>query len=141
MTHKRQLIRDEIVQILDGDPILQGRVSSMRTRATQSNELPCVIVYAIREASELQTLGRALLRTATFLVECREKAVDDLGAAIDNLCEVVEARMDNDPSFDRTALNSWLSGTQIGLDGEADERQAVATLEYTVQYRTKPGPS
>lgn len=142
MTHKRQSIRDAIVAALNADPGLSGSVFSMRTRPTQDNELPCVIVYATRETSELEPLNRSkLLRTVIFAIECREKAVGDIGAAIDDLCETVEGVMDDDPSFGRLARHSFLSSTQIGLDGEPDERQAVATLEYTVTYRTAPGPS
>lgn len=128
MTHQRTLIRRAIATAVGG--------VTTRVRPTQPGELPAIIVYALRETSELQTIRRALLRTASVQIELRLAETDALDDELDAACAGVEAAMAADPTFGRLALNSWLSATTIGLDRQGDRNQAVATLEYQVEYRT-----
>jgi hypothetical protein len=138
VTHPRQQIRDAAIALLDAVPGLTGRVEGMRTRATVDDELPVVLVYSTRETSTRETVKRGLMRVATLAIEIRVKAAGDIGAAVDALCAEVEAAMESDPGLSRKARDSVLAATTIGLDGEGDHRQAVATLEYQVTYRTTP---
>ena len=128
MTHKRQSIRVAIATAIGGE--------ATRTRPTADTELPAKLVYTLREASGLVTVARSLERTLTAVVEIRASSTGAIDDALDALCETVEAAMAADPTFGRLAITSWLASTTIGLDGEGDTRQAVATLEYSVMYRT-----
>jgi len=140
VTHKREQIRAAIVAALGQQATLTGKVFAMRVRRTSDEELPVVLVYPTREASELADMKRTLSRALTVAIEIRDKTTStgDIGAGIDDLAVAVEAAMIADPSFGRLALNSYLAATTIELDGEGDFRQAVAVLEYQVTYRT-PG--
>lgn len=128
MTHRRQSIRKAIAAAIGG--------VTTRTRPTQDSELPARIVYTLKETSGLANLRRALERPASVAIELRVKATGDLDDALDAQCEAVEAAMEIDPTFGRLAINSFLASTTIGLDGEGDSAQGVATLEYQVTYRT-----
>jgi hypothetical protein len=128
MTHARQSIRQAVAAAVGG--------VATRTRPTQDAELPAVIVYALKESSELAAVRRSLERTLSVIVEIRAASTGAIDDALDALCEAAEAAMDADPTFGRLAVTSFLAATTIGLDGEGDDRQAVATLEYQVIYRT-----
>ncbi|MGF7160129.1 hypothetical protein FHS85_001752 [Rhodoligotrophos appendicifer] len=136
MTHRRQEIRAAVVEILKAAVPHGCAVVRTRTRPTQANELPTVLVYMIRETSETSTLRGRLDRTASLLIEIRCAATVDLDDRIDALCEIVEGAMAAVGSFGRLALHSFLASTNIGLDGEGESRQGVAILEYSVTYRT-----
>lgn len=128
MTHKRQSIRQAVATAVGG--------TATRTRPTTDDELPAVLVYTLRETSELAQLRRALERTVSVIVEIRAKSTGAIDDALDALCETAEAAMEADPTFGGLAITSFLASTSVGLDGEGDYRQAVASLEYQVIYRT-----
>ncbi len=128
MTHRRQQIRTAIAQAIGGE--------TTRFRPTADSELPVKLVYTLAEKSGLADLKRTLQRVVSVGIEIRAASTGQLDNALDALCEEVEAAMADDPSFGRLALNSHLASTSIGLDGEGEQRHAVAVLEYQVTYRT-----
>lgn len=136
MTHKRQSIREAIAAQLQATPTLLGRVVKTRSRPTMPDELPLAIVYTLSESSDQATIAGDLTRTLSVMIEVRASSVGAMDDTLDALCAVVEQSMAADQTFGRLARNSFLSGTSIGLDGEGDSRQAVATLTYTVLYDT-----
>ncbi|WP_342640935.1 hypothetical protein [Rhodoligotrophos ferricapiens] len=136
MTHRRQAIRTAVADLLRAAMPLGCIVARTRTRSTQANELPAVLVYTLRETSEPATIGPKLDRSASLLIEIRVADSNDLDDRIDDLCEKVEVAMAVDPTFGRLAINSYLAATNIGLDGESESRQGIAVLDYSVNYRT-----
>lgn len=141
MTHKRQTIRDAVVAIIGTVPTLTGRVVSTRTRPTDVKELPCAIVYTLSETSAPFSVSGTLQRTLSVAVELRISASDAIDAALDALCQSVEQAIAADPRLGRRAINTALTSTVIGLDGEGEVKQALATLTYTVIYTTDAGGS
>lgn len=135
MTHRRQQIREAIAEALGAHATLTGRVFATRVHPTPDADLPVVLVYMLAESSELENLNRNLRRDADAQIEIRVAATDGMDDALDDLCEIVEAVMEATPQFGGLVVNSWLTGTQIGIDGEGDFRQGVGTLTYRVQYR------
>lgn len=138
MTHKRQRIREAVVGMLETAPGWEGRVFATRARPTEAAELPVVLVYTTAEQSELATMGYDLSRTLTLVLELRSSAVGALDAALDNMAEAAEAIMASDPRFGGLATFSFLRETVIGIDGEGDARQSLASLTYEIRYETDP---
>jgi len=138
MTNKRTSIRKAIVAAIDGTSELAGRVTSSRVRRVQREEMPCAAVYALKEPAEMLALGKQR-RVVAIVVEVRATATDDLDDALDALCEVVEAAIFADPKHGGLAVGTQLATTEIGLDGEGDERQGVAQITFDVTYLTPPG--
>lgn len=136
MSHLRQAIRAHIRQALQDVPQLGGRVSTTRTRPTQANELPCAIVYALDESAGYAGVSRSLRRSLSVAIEMRVAATDALDDVLDGYCLAVETAIGADPRLGGLALDSRLSSTTIGLDGEGETRQALATLTYRVDYFT-----
>lgn len=136
MKHKRQLIREAIRDLLGKDPVLKGRVTTTRTRPTETAELPVVIIYGLQETSERSTINRTLTRTLTIAIEIRASSAGALDDTLDGLCRTVERTMASNPVLSGLAIDSGLGGTDIGLDGDGEARQALATLRYAVLYQT-----
>ena len=136
MTHKRQAIRHAIAAQLETAPALLGRVVTTRARPTAPDELPVAIVYALTESSSKATIGGRLSRTLNVAVELRASSVGALDDTLDALSLAVEQAMATDRTFRKTVIDSSLTNTAIGLDGEGETKQAVATLTYTVLYQS-----
>lgn len=136
MTHKRQRIRDAVVATLAAIPGWEGRVHANRARPTEQKELPVALVYSLSEDSEPISMSRTLMRRLTLAIELRTSVLLALDNAVDDFAEAAEKAMAADPRMGRRAINSTLVSTTIGLDGEGESRQAVATLTYTIQYQT-----
>lgn len=136
MRHKRQAIREAVRDLLNTHPVLKARVTTNRTRPTETTELPVVIVYTLQETSERTTTARTLTRTLTIAIEIRASSAGSLDDVLDDLCRTVERTMASNPVLSGLAIDSGLGGTDIGLDGEGEARQALATLRYAVLYQT-----
>lgn len=136
MTHKRKRIRDAVVAVLEAVPGWEGRVFANRARPTENAELPVVLVYSLAEDSNEISTGGTLLRDLTVAIEARTNVSLELDDALDEMAAKVETAMAADRRLGRRAISSRLSGTNMGLDGEGESRQAVATLTYIVQYQT-----
>lgn len=136
MTHKRQLIREAVVSRLGEVPGWAGRVFANRSRPTEVAELPVALVYTVSEESELANMAGGLSRTLTINIELRVSALSALNAALDALAEAAEAALSVDQTFGRLVFLSFLRGTTIGIDGEGEARQAIATLNYEFRYET-----
>jgi hypothetical protein len=138
MTHKRQRIREAVVATLNTVPGWSNRVFATRARPTEQKELPVVLVYTTAEQSELATINLDLSRTLTLVLELRAKAVGALDDVLDEMSEKAEAAMSLDPRFGGLVTVGFLRETAIGLDGEGDARQSLATLTYEIRYETDP---
>lgn len=137
--HKRQIIRDAIVALLKlGIPALDGRVYPNRARPTEMTELPVALVYSLSETAQNFTIDGYQYRDLNVIIEIRARlgiGSDDL---IDDLCLAAERAIAADPRLGGVANLVDIASTQIGLDGEGETRQMVASLSYTIQYETGP---
>lgn len=136
MTHKRDKIREAIVAVLADIHGWGGRVKANRARPTEVAELPVRLVYTLSEDASLGSLGRTVVRHLSVAIELRVGMSDKLDAALDVDAQKVEAALAAKPKLGGLAMGLSLRSTVIGLDGEGDSRQALATLTYDVQYQT-----
>jgi hypothetical protein len=136
VTHKRQVLREAIVAILEAIPGWEGRVFANRTRPTDATELPVALVYTVNEDATMATIGGTLRRRLTVAIELRVSVSSSLDNALDDLAQKAEVAMAVDPKLKRKALYSALTGSTMGLDGEGDSRQALMTMTYDIQYQT-----
>jgi hypothetical protein len=136
--HKRQRIREAVVERLKTVPEWLDRVVATRARPTEPKELPVVLVYTTAERSELATIQLDLSRTLTLMLELRTRAAEDLDAALDEMSAKAEAAIMADPRLGGLVTVSFLTETTIGLDGEGESRQAFASLTYEIRYETDP---
>jgi hypothetical protein len=136
VTHRRELIRDAIALIIGQVPALTGKVVTTRTRPTEPKELPLAIIYTLNETSRPFSIGATLERTLNVGIEIRITAATAIDTALDVLCQAVEQAMAAKPKLGGRAMRSSLASTVVGLDGEGENRQALATLTYTVVYQT-----
>ncbi len=136
MSHKRKAIRHALRDALDQHPQLTGRVFTTRARPTEQKELPVIIVYGLDEESERTSYQGSLQRNLAVAVEIRASAVGALDDALDDLCSVVESVVADSRRLSGLAMDTVLTTTSIGIDGEGEARQALATLRYNVRYQT-----
>lgn len=136
MSHKRKAIRHAMRDILMASPTLAGRVFTTRARPTETRELPVVILYALDEDAERINYQGSLMRALSVAVEIRATASGNLDDALDDLCSAVEAALATDRQLTGLVTDSVIASTAIGLDGEGEARQAIATLRYNVRYQT-----
>ncbi len=101
-------------------------------------KLPGLLIMTTTEASEIDTIGppRGLMRELALNVEIYHSANDRPDARVEEIAEVIEQRIGDDPSLSGLALDCSLSGTSFENRGEGDEKATVYTLEYMITYRT-----
>jgi len=136
VSHKRKAIRHAMRDVLLASPTLSGRVFTTRARPTETRELPVVILYALDENAERINYQGSLMRALSVAVEIRATAAGSLDDALDDLCAEVERVLAAARQLAGLAADSVLASTAIGLDGEGEARQAIATLRYNVRYQT-----
>lgn len=148
MAHARKLLRAAAVTLLvSADTAAGTRVHATRVDPFKKNALPAIAVYILNEEVDLEssegTAPRELKRIANmeivgFVGGATEAEVAD---AMDDLAEEIEAAMDDDPYIGATAGESILKETDIEIqagDGHSDPLIGIATLTYSVTYRTSP---
>lgn len=139
MTHKRQIIRHAIGTLLKQHaPAFDGKVYLNRSRPTEMTELPVALVYSLSETAANFTIDGYQHRGLTVIVEIRVRLVTGSDDLIDALCLEVEQAIALDPRLGGVANLVDIASTQIGIDGDGETRQMLASLTYTVQYETGP---
>ncbi|MEM9681634.1 MAG: hypothetical protein AAF942_00075 [Pseudomonadota bacterium] len=137
MTHRRQEIREHVETLLkDGLHAVDGNVFRSRAYPMKADRLPGVCVYTLSETSEQWNQSRALDRVMDLAIDIYVAHTDNPDDDLDDLAEAVEALIDEDHTFGKLALNSWLAETTIGFDGEGAQAHGLARLRYAVRYRT-----
>lgn len=141
--HIRRKLRDHVVSMLAAgvSPALlpPGRVLKSRVRELGEDELPAILVYALRETAARQSYD-ALDRVLELAIDIRVAANDGLDDMLDGLAAAVEVLMDMDPSLGGLAQDSMLAETEIGLaGGQGVVTNGAALLKYRVRTVTPTG--
>lgn len=138
MTHKRKDIRDAVVAILNGASIVgAGKVFSNRSTPVAVEDLPFINVMVIGESSEPQDFGtEKLMRDLTLVVQVAQKDEDNesLDDELDSLAEDVEDALKADTSLQGKATDSYLSATELIVDGDGEVTIGVVSMTYRVRY-------
>lgn len=139
MWHKRQLIRDKIVEALKGQTCAHDKVFSNRGRSFFQTELPSITVYTESESAELlMSPDTRLKRTMRLVVEAAAVQKHHIDNELDELCAEIEAVLKpaTRPIFDGLVQTMTLSGTEIGLAEKGDSMLGSARLTFDVEYDT-----
>jgi hypothetical protein len=138
MTHKRKDIRDAVVSILSGASIVgAGKVFSNQSVPVDPADLPIINVMVITESSEPHDFGTdKLMRDMTLVVQVAQKDVDDatIDDKLDELAKKVEDAMKADASLGGGAMDSYLTSTELVVDGDGEVTVGVASMSYRVRY-------
>jgi hypothetical protein len=141
-SHQRKLIREAVrAQLAAAGTSAEARVFKARVLPLdQDLELPALTVYGKDEdvdPDSKSTAPRELARTLKLAIEGSIAVTEDLDDRLDDLAAEIEAAVDKDPTFGRTASDAILSGTLIGMDTSGDQPIGVVILTYSVTYYTQ----
>lgn len=137
MAHVRQQIRDRLVTLLTGLPLVGANVFPMRRYALDHKKLPAILVYTMDESSSLITIGsRTLTRTINVAVETIVKSNNDVSDIVDNICASIEAVIGDDFSLNGLAKSCILTETQIDIAVDGENPISSARMTFAVTYVT-----
>ena len=136
MAHARKQIRDAILTQITGLTTTGARAYASRVWSMGSDKLPGLIVYTIKEDAEITTIGstRNSYRQLLVAIEAHVKGTspDDM---IDTIAAEVEAVLGDDHALGGLTKDIFYAGADIDLNGDGDQKVAVATLNYVVEYQ------
>ncbi|WP_341790624.1 hypothetical protein [Rickettsia endosymbiont of Polydrusus tereticollis] len=101
--------------------------------------LPGIIVFSINEEVTTSTITppRSQDRIAKIIVECYAKATKEANITVDNIAAEIERLVANSIILKKLCKDCRLQSTDINLNSDGDQPVAVATLVFSVSYRTK----
>ena len=137
MSHRRSQIRDQVVALLDAIPAYTGKVFKTRLTPVSEDMLPCLCVYAMEEASGIETLARHMNRVVTVAVDiilASPSGLDDQGDAI---ALEVEKKLGANPQLAGLARDCELTGTRLSVDASGERKHGHVVLTYQVTYRSR----
>ena len=141
MSHLRQQILEGVAAQLAGLATTGANVFRSRVYAAQRNQVPCLIVrQAIgTEQSNADGVGsppRVLQRVLRIEVIAIVREVDDLDAALNQICLEVETALGGSLLSPATTKSLVLVSTDTELTGSGEQPMGQATLTYEVLYLT-----
>jgi hypothetical protein len=101
--------------------------------------LPGIIVFSPNEETVTSTLAfpRSQDRNVKIVVECYVKATRNVNITVDKVALEVEKLVANSLILKKLYKDCRLQSTDINLNCDGDQPVAVATLTFSVAYRTK----
>ncbi len=137
MSHRRQEIRDAVIQALVTANIsgIGTKVFGNRMRKIWNKDLPVILVYSRPETSRRLTMTtKELDRNYQLGVEVRMTADSGLDNALDDVAKAIETVFDADQSFGKDwILSSTLTETEPALALE-DTESPIGGLRLTYQF-------
>lgn len=132
MAHVRKTARAALAAQVAGLATTGSSVFASRVYTVAPDALPCLLIYAREEASEIVTQGlpRALLRTTRFAVEAIAAANAALDDTLDQICTEVEVALGTDPTLGGTVRDLVLTETQVSLKGEGEQVYGSARMTF-----------
>ncbi|MFY9589541.1 hypothetical protein [Rickettsia endosymbiont of Halotydeus destructor] len=137
--HARTKIRHAFVELLQGKTSVGTKVYDSRLYTMEFTSLPGIIVFSPNEEVITSTISppRSQDRNVKIVVECYTKATRDVNVTIDNITAEVEKLVANSLTLKKLCKDCRLLSTDITLNTEGDQLVSVATLLFSVSYRTK----
>ena len=140
MTHMRKQIRDAIVTALTGLPTTGTHIFKSRVYPNEQQKLPLLCVYALKEDSEIITMGTPYKyqRDLEVMIEGYAKAigVNTLDDVLDLISLEVEEALAVDITLGGLAKNTLLDSTEIDMVGDGEVPVGVIRLTFLVRYVT-----
>ena len=139
MAHSRTTIRQAFVAILKGNTTAGNNVFDSRLYNMSEQSLPAIIIFSNSEEVITATLSppRCQNRTVKITVECYAKASSQVNVIIDELAAEIEQLIITNPILPKICKDCRLESTDINLNSDGDQPVAVASLVFSVSYRTK----
>lgn len=142
MAHKRKLIREEIVSILQSEvgsvassAIFESRIEPIFDHSI----LPVIAVYTRQESSEaFNDHHRIYQRELQLAVEILVQGNSGIDDSIDAICEEIEAAL-NGTKYERSDnyQSIELTDTEVAYLDSGRTPKAAARLTYLVKYETQ----
>jgi hypothetical protein len=136
--HLRAQIRIAVTKLLTDAQAETSfkKIVKSRVHNFQPHDLPAAVVYTLAEVALRDTVHPKLRRAVTLLVDIHLQSGEDLDDRADALALQVEGVLAANQKLGRICLDSYLTKTTIGLNGEGERRTGLCRLEYVYSYRT-----
>ena len=136
MAHARKQIRDAIVAKLTGLTTTGSKVYASRVWPMGSDKLPGLIVYTVKEAAEITTMGavRNSYRQLEVAIDIYAKGsgVDD---TVDQIAQEIKTALNTDQTLGGLTKDLMLESINIKLNGTGDKNTVVSNLIYVAEYQ------
>lgn len=133
MTHRRQTIRDAFAAAVTGLASTGSRVYKSRVYALMDDELPALRVFTPSDAGDGDTIGASvlpLLRRVRVTCEAVVKANSGADAAVDAICEQVEAALTAAPTLSGAVQKLAYLTFEQDVSGEGDRQVVVGRMTF-----------
>lgn len=135
MVHPRKLIRDKVLTVLLNTTDCGANVFVNRVSDIWPEELPAINIVAISENADIYNVApREYQRTLSLLIEVSVKAIDTIDDALDVISEQIEYLLNQDETLGGTVSDLIYSGTDMAINGDAEELIASARINYSVSF-------
>ena len=141
MSHKRQIIRDAIINQLKDKTDAGGNVYGNRAKPLFDQFLPAILVYSKQEnilEDQYNIDGYASLkRDLEIAIEAVILGGDNFDQKLDNIASQIESALDGFEIETRKADLIKLKPTEIDYSIEGSKIYGAVRLTYSVIYRTE----
>jgi len=141
MSHKRQIIRDAIINQLKDKTDVRNNIYGNRAKPLFDQFLPAILVYSKQEnilEDQYNIDGYASLkRELEIAIEAVILGGDEFDQKLDNIAEQIESALDGFEIETRKADLIKLKSTEIDYSIEGSKIYGAVRLTYSVIYRTK----
>jgi len=141
MSHPRSIIRNSIINQLNGKTDAADRIYGNRAKPLFDQFLPAILVYAkdeniIEERYEADGFG-PLKRELEIAIEAVILGGDDFDQKLDDLSSQIENALDGFEFETRKSDIIKLKSTEIDSSIEGSKIYGAVRLTYSVTYRTQ----
>ena len=140
MSHKRQIIRDAIINQLKDKTDAGSNVYGNRAKPLFDQSIPAILVYSKQEnilEDQYNIDGYApLKRELEIAIEAVIIASDEFDQKLDDIASQIESALDGFEIETRKADLIKLKSTEIDYSIESSKIYGAVRLTYSVIYRT-----
>ena len=141
MSHKRQIIRDAIINQLKDKTDAGSNVYGNRAKPLFDQSIPAILVYSKQEnilEDQYNIDGYApLKRDLEIAIEAVIIASDEFDQKLDDIASQIESALDGFEIETRKADLIKLKSTEIDYSIEGSKIYGAVRLTYSVIYRTE----
>lgn len=141
MSHKRQIIRDAIINQLKDKTDVRNNIYGNRAKPLFDQFLPAILVYSKQEnilEDQFNIDGYTpLKRDLEIAIEAVILGGDEFDQKLDNIAEQIESALDGFEIETRKADLIKLKSTEIDYSIEGSKIYGAVRLTYSVIYRSE----
>ena len=135
--HLRRQIRERIAADVTSLVTTGANVFQSRIYPLEDSALPCLLVYSTSEESEILNQGTPRLQARTLNITIQGVAAEtsDVDDKLDLIAKEVETALSGDRDINCLAQNSFLTSTEIEINGDGAKTVGTLRLNYQIDYR------